>query len=105
MQQLSPMDATFLYLENESTHAHGTLVWIYDAAGCSAGSVSRRALLEHVSSRLHVSPIFTRRIHRLPLDFDYPYWVDDEAFELLYHVRERFLPAGSDWVDLLINRS
>ena len=92
MQQLSPMDAAFLYLENETTHAHGTLVWLYDASDCDPGSINRRALLDHMRSRLHVSPIFTRKVHRLPLDFDYPYWVDDPAFELLYHVRELLYP-------------
>ena len=45
MQQLSPMDAAFLYLENESTHAHGTFVWIYDAQGCEARDISRRTLI------------------------------------------------------------
>jgi WS/DGAT/MGAT family acyltransferase len=99
MQQLSPMDAAFLYLENESTHAHGTFVWIYDAADCDRGAVNRRALMDHMASRLAVSPIFTRKIHRLPLDFDYPYWVEDEGFELLYHVRELSMPTGGDWAD------
>ena len=99
MQQLTPMDAAFLYLENESTHAHGTLVWLYDASQSDGTSITRRALLDHMRSRLHVSPIFTRKIHRLPLDFDYPYWVDDPGFELLYHVRELPLPEGGDWGD------
>ena len=99
MQQLSPMDAAFLYLENDSTHAHGTLVWIYDAAGCEPDAINRRALLEHMRTRLQVSPVFTRKIHRLPLDFDYPYWVDDKGFELLYHVREASLSEGSQWAD------
>ena len=67
MQQLSPMDAAFLYLENQSTHAHGTLVWIYDASACDMSAITRRALLDHMRSRLHVSPVFTRKIHRLPL--------------------------------------
>ncbi len=99
MQQLSPMDAAFLYLENESTHAHGTFVWLYDAAGCEPRDISRRALIEHMRSRVRVSPIFTRKIHRLPLDFDYPYWVDDEGFELLYHVREHSMPEQGSWED------
>ncbi|MEH6592300.1 MAG: wax ester/triacylglycerol synthase family O-acyltransferase [Halioglobus sp.] len=99
MQQLSPMDAAFLYLENESTHAHGTFVWIYDASDCEDTAVSRKALMDHMASRLSVSPIFTRRVHRLPLDFDYPYWVDDEGFELLYHVRETSMPVDGTWTD------
>ena len=99
MQQLSPMDAAFLYLENESTHAHGTFVWIYDAEGCEARDISRRTLIEHMRSRVHLSAVFTRKIHRLPLDFDYPYWVDDEGFELLYHVREQPMPNKGNWDD------
>ena len=99
MQQLSPMDAAFLYLENESTHAHGTFVWIYDASDCEPREISRRALIEHMRSRVTLSPVFTRKIHRLPLDFDYPYWVDDEGFELLYHVREQSMPENGDWGD------
>lgn len=97
MQQLSPMDAAFLYLENDTTHAHGTLVWLYDADGCDPAAVSRRALLDHMRSRLQISPVFTRKVERLPLDFDYPYWVDDPGFELLYHIRERSLEAGAGW--------
>jgi WS/DGAT/MGAT family acyltransferase len=99
MQQLSPIDAAFLYLENDSTHAHGTFVWIYDAGRSEPDAISRRALLDHMRARLQVSPVFTRRIHRLPLDFDYPYWVDDEGFELLYHVRELNMPEGGQWDD------
>ena len=97
MQQLTPLDATFLYLENENTHAHGTFVWLYDATDCDPAKINRRALLEHMRSRLHVSPVFTRRVQRLPLDFDYPYWVDDSGFELLYHVRERSPGRRPNW--------
>jgi diacylglycerol O-acyltransferase len=99
MQQLTPMDAAFLYLENETTHAHGTLVWIYDASESAPGSITRKALLDHMRARLHISPVFTRKVERLPLDFDYPYWVDDTAFELLYHIRERSLSTAPSWVD------
>ena len=99
MQQLSPMDAAFLYLENETTHAHGTLVWLYDASDCDPALVTRRALLDHMRSRMHVSPVFTRKVERLPLDFDYPYWVDDPDFKLLNHIRERKLPKKAEWSD------
>jgi len=97
MHQLSPMDAAFLYMESESVQAHGTFVWLYDASECATGSVTRKALLTHMRSRLPVSHVFTQKIHRLPLDFDYPYWVDDDAFELLYHVREKTGPDAGDW--------
>ena len=99
MQQLSPMDATFLYLENETTHAHGTLVWLYDAKDCPPDTISRKALLDHMRKRVGVSPIFTRKVLRLPFDFDYPYWVDAPGFELLYHVREASIGKNGSWKD------
>jgi len=99
MQQLSPLDAAFLYLENKQTAAQGTFAWIYDASGCESGQPTRRALLEHMRQRLGISPILTQKVYRLPLDFDYPYWVDDESFELLYHVRELSLGERPTWED------
>ncbi len=99
MEQLSPLDAAFLYLENEGTLAHGTFVWIYDAAGCDPDHITRKALLDHMRNRIELSTVFTHKIYRLPLDFDYPYWVRDESFELLYHVRELSLPENATWND------
>ena len=46
------MDAAFLYLENASTKAHSTFVWIYDATACRPDAITRRALMEHMSSRV-----------------------------------------------------
>lgn len=100
MRQITPMDVAFLYLENKNTHAHGTLVWLYDASDCDPGQIDRRALVEHMRERVHVSPVFTQKLHRLPLEFDYPYWVDDSSFELLYHVRESSDPSPENWQQL-----
>ncbi|MGI9285847.1 MAG: wax ester/triacylglycerol synthase domain-containing protein, partial [Pseudomonadales bacterium] len=100
MRQITPMDAAFLYLENEKTHAHATLVWLYDANDCDPEQIDRRALVQHMRERVHVSPVFTQKLHRLPLEFDYPYWVEDSSFELLYHVRQSSEPAPENWEQL-----
>ncbi|MFK7734094.1 MAG: wax ester/triacylglycerol synthase family O-acyltransferase [Pseudomonadales bacterium] len=97
MRQLSPSDALFLYLDNDSVSAHGTFVWIYDASACANGGVTRSALMEHLKKFLPHFPELTQKLHRLPLEFDYPYWVEDDSFELLYHVREQTLPAQCNW--------
>ena len=47
--------------------------------------------------RLSRSPLFRRRLQRVPLALDHPYWVDDEHFDLEYHVRHIALPKPGDW--------
>ena len=34
---------------------------------------------------------------RVPADLDHPYWVEDEDFDLEYHVRHIALPKPGDW--------
>ncbi len=47
--------------------------------------------------RIHLVPVLRRRLVQVPLGIDQPYWVDDENFDLEYHVRELALPRpGSD---------
>ena len=62
---------------------------IFDQSTVPGGEVVRfRDILAHVESRLHMSPIFKRRLVHVPLELDFPYWVDDEHFDLEYHVRQ-----------------
>jgi WS/DGAT/MGAT family acyltransferase len=105
MRQLSADDATFLYADTEHSNANITLVLIYDPAGAPDGPVRFKRLLDLVSSRLHVSPLFRERLLRVPLDLDVPYWVEDERFDLEYHVRHIALPEPGDWRQFCIQAS
>ena len=50
-----------------------------------------------LEERLPLLPPFRWRLAEVPLGLDYPYWVDDQDFDLDFHVRELALPApGSD---------
>jgi hypothetical protein len=50
-----------------------------------------------VAERLHLLRPFRWRLAEVPLGLDHPYWVDDERFDLEFHVRELALPApGSE---------
>jgi WS/DGAT/MGAT family acyltransferase len=51
----------------------------------------------HVESRLERLPLFRHRIVRVPLNLDNPYWVEDDNFQLDYHVRHLALPKPGDW--------
>src|SRR5947209_19823801 len=36
------------------------------------------------------------RLLEVPLGLDHPYWIDDDEFDIEYHVREIALPAPGD---------
>lgn len=104
MDQLSPQDAQFLYLESEDNLTHVTSIGIFDQTTVPDGEVVRfKDILAHVEGRLHMSPLFKRRLVRVPLELDFPYWVDDDHFDLEYHVRHGRLPEPGDWRQFCIH--
>jgi diacylglycerol O-acyltransferase len=50
-------------------------------------------------------PVLREKILRVPLDLDHPYWVEDEAFDINYHVRHIALPKPGDWRQFCIQVS
>lgn len=104
MHQLSSQDAQFLYLETAHNLAHVTSISIYDPSTVPGGSVVRfKDILAHVEQRLASNPLLTRRLLRLPLEVDYPYWIEDEFFDLEYHVTHSRLPEPGDWRQFCIH--
>ena len=102
MQQLTGMDASFLYSETPSTPNHISGLYLYDPASAPGGSVSFATILETIAGRLGRAASFRQRLVRVPLDMAHPYWVQDAAFDLEFHVREIALPAPGDWRQLCI---
>jgi WS/DGAT/MGAT family acyltransferase len=92
MQRLSGMDATFLYLETPTSHMHVAMTGIYDTS-TMPGGYSFDAIKEHIRSRLHLVPPFTRRLVEVPFQLHHPVWVEDPNFDLDYHVRRIGVPA------------
>ena len=102
MNQLSSQDAQYLYLETNKSLSHLTLVSIFDPSTAPSGSVRFKQIIEHVRSRVHTSPIYQRRLYTVPLELDFPYWVDDEHFDVEYHIHHSRLPHPNDWRQLCI---
>ncbi|HZO59930.1 MAG TPA: wax ester/triacylglycerol synthase family O-acyltransferase [Solirubrobacterales bacterium] len=96
---LTPLDATFLELEqnDESAHMHigGALVFDPRPGGSipTVGEVCR-----HLDSRLGQLPRYRRRLSETRTGgLRWPTWEDDERFHLASHVRHATLPGpGSD---------
>ncbi len=104
MDQLSPQDAQFLYMESSDNLTHVTSISVLDPSTVPGGKVVRfRDILAHIETRLHMSPLFKRRLVHVPLELDFPYWVDDEHFDLEYHVRHGRLPEPGDWRQFCIH--
>lgn len=97
VQQLSAQDAQFLYIETANNLTHIMGVYIYDPATAPAGKVRFKDIIRHVESRVHTSPLFKRRLYRLPGDIDHPYWVEDEHFDIEAHMSHARLPEPGDW--------
>ncbi len=102
MQQLSGLDAAFLYLETGATPMHIGSLSIYDQSSAPGGHVTFKSILEFFDKRLHKARSFRQRIARVPLSLDHPYWIEDPDFDLEFHVRHIALPKPGDWRQLCI---
>jgi WS/DGAT/MGAT family acyltransferase len=102
MQQLSGLDASFLYLETGRTPMHIGSLSIYDQSTAPGGHVTFKEILQFFSERLHKARAFRQRLANVPFDLDYPYWIEDPEFDLEFHVRHIALPEPGDWRQLCI---
>ena len=105
MRQLSGHDAGFLYTDTTQANANVSLLHIHDQSTAPGGVVRFKSILAHIERRLSGSPLFRQRLQRVPLGLDHPYWVDDEQFDLEYHVRHIALPKPGDWRQFCIQVS
>ncbi len=103
MQQLSGLDASFLYLETPNAPMHVGGFAIYDPSTVPGGQTLRfTEILRNIERRLHLARSFRQKVVNVPLNLDRPWWVEDESFDLEYHVRHIALPQPGDWRQLCI---
>jgi len=105
MRQLSEHDAAYIYSDSAHANSNLTLLHIYDQSTAPGGVLRFKQILAHVESRLDKLPNFREKILRVPLDLDYPYWIEDESFNIEYHVRHIALPKPGDWRQFCIQSS
>ena len=87
--RLSALDASFLFLDRETTpmHAGGLAVFEPPAEGLDLDR-----LIRLVRQRLPFVPRYRQRVRSIPFGVARPVWVDDEDFDITYHVRRSALP-------------
>ncbi|GAY10530.1 wax ester/triacylglycerol synthase family O-acyltransferase [Pseudonocardia sp. N23] len=94
--RLSPLDASFLYMEQPTTamHVGGVMTFLPPEDG---SDFDVDEFTELVGSRLSLVPRYRQRVREVPGRLGLPVWVDDADFDLSYHIRRSALPApGSD---------
>ena len=105
MRQLNRRDALFLASESAHANSNVSLLQIYDPSTAPGGRLRFKSILALVESRLHLSPIFRQKLREVPFGLDDPYWIEDENFDLEYHVRNIALPRPGDWRQFCIQAS
>jgi diacylglycerol O-acyltransferase len=92
-EPLSAADNTFLELEHGGAHMHiaATSIFEHGSLANAAGGVDIDKIRAYVDSRLHLIPRYRQRLAYVPFG-RLPVWVDDEHFNIAYHVRHTSLP-------------
>lgn len=95
--RLSATDATFLAIEDENVHMHVGAVALFERGSLARddGSLDVDLLHRFIESSLRRMPRFRQKVVPVPL-VDERVWVDDERFNLDYHVRHAALPPPAD---------
>ncbi len=96
-ERLSHLDTSFLSLESRSTHMHVAALATFEAAPLTGedGGIDIDRVRDFVESKLHLIPRYRQRLAWVPYE-QHPVWVDDEHFNIGYHVRHSSLPVPGD---------
>jgi WS/DGAT/MGAT family acyltransferase len=100
-ERLSFLDNTFLVMEGPTTpmHVGATLIFERGPLGTEGGGVDIDLIRRFVAARLHYVPRYRQRLQFIPLE-RHPVWVDDEHFNLEFHVRHASLPRPGTEAEL-----
>ncbi len=88
-ERLRATDLALLADETPQTPMHNATLEIFDPEG---SSLDYDALLAHIDDRIAFVPRYRQHVRRVPGRLANPVWVDDEDFDLAYHVRRSALP-------------
>ena len=89
-----------LYTEQPSSPNHIGSLGIFDPSTAPGGRITFEQMVDYYAQRIHLGKTFRRRMVRVPLDLDDPWWVEDANFDLEYHLRHTALPAPGTWAQL-----
>ncbi len=86
--RLSPLDASFLHIEDHVSHMHIASVAIFEGPPPPFADI-----VDMVDAKLDLVPRYRQRVRFVPFELGRPVWVDDPHFNIEYHLRHTALPA------------
>jgi WS/DGAT/MGAT family acyltransferase len=93
--RLSSLDVSFLYMETPTTPMHVGGVAILERP--ETADLDYDHLVQLISERISAVPRYRQVVKWVPGRLANPLWVDDEDFDITYHVRRSALPRpGTD---------
>jgi len=95
IDRMSPLDSTFLHLENDVGHMHIASVGIFEGPQPPFADI-----VAMIESKLALVPRYRRVVRHVPLELGRPVWVDDPHFNIEYHLRHTALPAPGGEAEL-----
>jgi len=96
MEQLSGLDATFLYMESSTNYGHVGGLQIFRNAATPHWRTEEEDAA-HTEYLYSLATYTRRRLVPVPFGLDHPYWIEDPGFDREFH--ERFIavpPPGDD---------
>jgi WS/DGAT/MGAT family acyltransferase len=101
MDRMSPLDASFLHIEDAVSHMHIGSVAVFE--GPAPLYEQFEAM---VAGKLPAVPRYRQKVRFVPLQLGRPLWVDDPHFNLGYHLRHTALapPGGDNQLRNLVGR-
>jgi diacylglycerol O-acyltransferase len=99
--RLSPLDSSFLHLEDRVSHMHIGSIAIFDGPEPPFEDVVAR-----IQGKLPLVPRYRQVVREVPFQLGRPVWVDDPDFNIDYHLRHTALPApgGEEELRRLVGR-
>ncbi len=91
MDHLSGLDAAFLYLETPEQPMHVGGLNIFELPAGYHGDFLED-LRAHITQRMHLAPVFRRKLVNMPFELANPIWVADDDLDMEYHIRSTVLP-------------
>ena len=88
-QRLTPLEVSLLVLDTAHAPAHVSTVDIFEA---QPDGLDYERLIALIGDRIAYVPRYRQRVREVPARLAAPVWVDDESFDLTFHVRRSALP-------------
>jgi WS/DGAT/MGAT family acyltransferase len=92
MSRLGGVDASFLYFETPETPMHVAGFTLYDLPEGYEGTFYER-FRDLLVSRLHLVPVFSKKLSPTILDIHHPSWIEDPNIDISYHIKRATLPS------------